>query len=421
MTPENGSRPRDIRRDALLNRPYVTLVVLFGFGVAGWMPTLSFLSVFVRDELGGSILSAAFVLLAMHVVASTLGLSSGLWIRRFGSKSTYALGLTGMMVFVAALAVAPNIGWIIAVGPVAGLFLAYHWTGLQAYIIESSSERTRGMASGLVSFVMVLAPGITGPMFGALADRAGFRALGLAAFGMIGATLLLAVVLLPNLHARGAARALKGLGLRAYGGLFRHRPVAWSLLIRASTSMSFGAFTLLAGPKLVDLGGGLQSVGWFVAVGAVGGGIAQILVGRLSDAIGRRMLMVIAAVLGVVSAVVFGVADDLAILLLASSVQWFSQSAFQTLLVAVAGDIAPSGEMGRVMALQTSSFSWGMLVGVLAAGLTVSIDPALPFYITAVVMLLAIVGALKLPRRTAGRTKEGHAADEPTPAAAAGS
>ena len=51
---------------ALLNRPFVTFVILFSLGGAGWMPTLSFLSVFIRDELGGTVLSAALVFLAIH-------------------------------------------------------------------------------------------------------------------------------------------------------------------------------------------------------------------------------------------------------------------------------------------------------------------------------------------------------------------
>ena len=103
-------RAYSARRDprALLNRPFITFVILFSLGGAGWMPTLSFLSVFIRDELGGSVLTAAMVFLGIHGVTSTLGLTSGLWISRFGSKSTYALGLAGMTTLLAALAWAPD-------------------------------------------------------------------------------------------------------------------------------------------------------------------------------------------------------------------------------------------------------------------------------------------------------------------------
>ncbi len=396
MTLQDRASPA--RRDprALLNRPFVTFVILFSLGGAGWMPTLSFLSVFIRDELGGSMLTAAMVFLVIHGVTSTLGLTSGLWINRFGSKSTYTLGLAGMTVLLAALAWAPDFRLVMAVGPVTGLFIAYHWTGLQAYVIESSPQPLRGLASGIVSFAMVLAPGVAGPLLGGLAAGSGYRALGMTAMALVGSACVLSVLFLPNLRRRGYATRQNGLRLRAYAGLFRNRAVNWMLVVRAATSMSFGIFTILAGPKLVDLGGGLEAVGLFVAVGAIGGGGAQLVIGRLSDAIGRKALIAGALVLGALSAVLFGISDSLGLLLLAFTVQWFSQSAFQTLLVAVGGDIAPPGEMGRVMALQTSSFSWGLVVGVLVAGFLSPVSPALPFHVTAVLLLAAIVGAFKL-------------------------
>ncbi len=412
-------RAYSARRDprALLNRPFITFVILFSLGGAGWMPTLSFLSVFIRDELGGSVLTAAMVFLGIHGVTSTLGLTSGLWISRFGSKSTYALGLAGMTTLLAALAWAPDFRLVMAVGPVTGLFIAYHWTGLQAYVIESSPQPLRGLASGIVSFAMVLAPGIAGPLFGGLAASSGYRALGVVATALVGSACVLTVLLLPNIHRRGYATRQTGLRLRAYAGLLRNRPVNWMLVVRAATSMSFGIFTILAGPKLVDIGGGLEAVGLLVALGAIGGGGAQLVVGRLSDAIGPRVLIAGALVLGAFSAVLFGISGSLALLLLASSIQWFSQSAFQTLLVAVAGDIAPSGEMGRVMALQTSAFSWGMVAGVFAAGFLVPLSPALPFHVTAVVLLVAIVGAFKLPEQVEKFARP-DAKDQPDPVTA---
>ena len=73
MTFQDRVHPARHDPRALLNRPFVTFVILFSLGGAGWMPTLSFLSVFIRDELGGSVLSAAMVFLAIHGVTSTLG------------------------------------------------------------------------------------------------------------------------------------------------------------------------------------------------------------------------------------------------------------------------------------------------------------------------------------------------------------
>lgn len=418
MTLEQRGLPARSNARALLNRPFVIFVVVFSIGGAGWMSTLSFLSVFIRDELGGSVLSAALVFLGIHGVTATFGLTSGFWISRFGSKSTYSLGLAGMAALLATLAWAPDFRWLMAVGPVTGLFLAYHWTGGQSYVIESSPQPLRGLASGIVSFVMVLAPGVAGPFLGGLAANSGYRAMAFAATALVGSAFVLSVLLLPNLHRRDAAARQDGLRIRAYAGLFKNRAVSWSLVVRAVTSMSFGVFTILAGPKLVDIGGGLQAIGLLVAVGAIGGGVAQLAVGRLSDILGRRLLIAGAVLIGIASALLFGTATGLGILLFAASLQWFSQSAFQTLLVAVAGDIAPSGEMGRVMALQTSSFSWGFVVGVFVAGFLAPLSAALPFQVTAIVLIVAIVGALRLPRRTDKSSAILEVEDEPDPVVA---
>jgi hypothetical protein len=320
-----------------------------------------------------------------------------------------------MVALLAALAWAPDFRWVLAVGPLTGLFLAYHWTGLQSYVIESSPQPVRGLASGIVSFMMALAPGAIGPFFGGLAANSGYRAMAVAATALVGSAFLLAVLLVPNLHRRGDATRQDGLRIRAYAELFQNRAVTWSLVVRAVTSMSFGVFTILAGPKLVDTGSGIEAVGWFVAVGAIGGGVAQLVVGRLSDIFGRRVLIAGAVLIGIVSALLFGTADSLGVLLFASSLQWFSQGAFQTLLVAVAGDIAPSGEIGRVMALQTSSFSWGLLVGVFVAAFLVPVSTALPFQVTAIVLLVAVVGAFKLPRRLDKSSATLEVKDDPDP------
>ena len=125
-------------------------------------------------------------------------------------------------------------------------------------------------------------------------------------------------------------------------------------------------------------------------------------IGWASDRLGRRKLLVITLVVGVVSSVAFGLTDNLVLLLAASGFHGLFRNATQTLLVAVMGDITPPSETGRVSSLVTSSFSLGMVIGTLVAGAFFEISQLAPFVIAAAVVMAAIVGLYRIPMRAAG-------------------
>lgn len=411
ITEPYAERPR------LASRGFIVLVVALGLGVAGWMPTNSFLSVFMRDELGESVLSAAFLVMGIHVGGAILGLTASGWMRRFGSKSTFVVGLAGQIAFLAMLGLIPNIRWAIFVAPLAGMFLAYHWTGMQAYLIEVAPERQRGLASGIGSLVVVLSPGISGLVLSRLAADGGFDLFVSAASVLVGMAFLVALVALPRVlqvaeplswprdHVLGwpvrtataVAQSAQASVSRSFRSLLRNRMILLSMVVRLTTALSFGVFNMLAGPKLVDAGGGFESLGLFVFGGAVAGGLAQVLVGSLSDRFGRRRLLAISTVVAVGSSIAFGLVESIPILLVASSLHWFSQSAFQTLLVALVGDIVPRRDLGRAMTLQTSAFSVGMFTGALIAGLLATVSPLLAFFATAAFLGVGLVATLAMP------------------------
>ncbi|MCY4111899.1 MAG: MFS transporter, partial [Chloroflexi bacterium] len=135
-------------------------------GVAGWLPVNNFLSLFVRDELGGDLLGAALLLIAIQGGTATLGLAGGLWIHRVGSRWTYALGLAGMTAFVLVMTVAAGAAVVLVAAPFLGVALALHWAGSQTYVLEVSPAARRGLATGIMSFAIIAAPGIAGIAFG---------------------------------------------------------------------------------------------------------------------------------------------------------------------------------------------------------------------------------------------------------------
>lgn len=397
----------DGRPTTLRSRAFITFIVMFGVGLAAWWPMMAYLSVFVRDILGQGILAASFLLVAIHGVTATLGLASGPFIRRYGSKWTYTLGLVGLAIFMLALGLSADFKFVLVMAPVMGFFLAFHWTGAQSYVIEASPAHQRGLGSGVATFAATLVPAASAPILGLIADANGFGTMALVAFGIVATGLVITTFALPNIRpvikrvqaATETVAATEKPG--GMGRLLRMPGIGWMLLVRGSTSMMLGVFVLLAGPKLIDSGGLMSSIGFFVAGTSLGGGLAQVGIGWASDRLGRRKLLVMTLVVGVVSSVAFGLTDNLLLLLVASGFHGLFRNATQTLLVAVTGDITPPSETGRVSSLLTSSFSLGMVVGTLVAGAFFEISELTPFVIAAVIVMAAIAGLYRIPMRAA--------------------
>ncbi len=356
-------------------------------GVAAWLPVNNFLSLFVRDELGGDMLGAAALLIAIQGGTATLGLAGGLWMHRFGSRWTYALGLAGMTAFLVVMTSAAGAGAVLIAAPFLGVALALHWAGSQTYVLEIAPAARRGLATGIMSFAIIAAPGLAGLVFGLIAESAGLRAMTGVAGGMIGAALLLVAFFLPS-----TTRRQRG-PRRSAGDVFhalRTRPALAMVAARAGTTVAFGVVVLLTGPKLVAAGGDLRSVGLFTLVSAIGGAVAQIGIGRLSDAIGRTAIFALSLVVGAAAAVGFALADEIVALLTLSGVIYLAFGTHQTVLPAIAGDIARPGQMGTMMTLQTSAFALGVIIGASATAALAATAPDAAFYVGAGGMAVAL-------------------------------
>ena len=356
-------------------------------GVAGWLPVNNFLSLFVRDELGGDMLGAALLLIAIQGGTATLGLVGGLWIRRVGSRWTYALGLAGMTAFLVVMTASSGAGVVLAAAPFLGVALALHWAGSQTFVLEVTPPTRRGLATGIMSFAIIASPGVAGLAFGEIAESGGLRVMTGVAGGMIGGACLLVALFLPSAspRQRGPSRSA-GAVIRA----LRQAPARAMVTARAGTTVSFGVVVLLTGPKLVEAGGDLRSVGLFTLISAVGGALAQIGIGRLSDAIGRSAIFALSLVVGAAAAIGFAFADDVVPLLMLSGVIYLAFGTHQTILPAIAGDISRPGQVGTMMTLQTSAFALGVIIGASATAALASTAPDAAFYVGAGGMAVAL-------------------------------
>lgn len=370
-------------------RTIAPLLLVAFLATGSWMTVLSFLSSFAAKEFEVGIWSAALIMIAVHTGSFTVGGALSLRVvNRWGSKITYSAGIGILALYTVFLGLTQNFTLGIPLGLVAGLGLAMHWTGFQNYVVEVAPVEHRGLVSGAVSLVVVVGIGLFGLVLGFVTGDGGFARFAAITGSMVGMAFVVALKFLPNL----------GASVAAHGGSFlagfRDPNLRRMTYVRSAHAAAYALFTLMAGPRLYEVGGGLEYVGVLVFAGSMAGGVAQLVIGRLSDLLGRTGVLYFLLALSVLLCFAFPLADNIYLLLLISSVNWFAQIAFQTLLVALGGDLSPRGQTANAMALLTASFSFGIVGGSLYVGLFSTTDwPNSGFFITAA-LLAAVIPAV---------------------------
>jgi MFS family permease len=121
--------------------------------------------------------------------------------------------------------------------------------------------------------------------------------------------------------------------------------------------------------------------------------IFQIPLGRWSDKLGRKPLIIAGLLLLIPSTALLGLVTNLNELIVLRLVQGVGSAAVAAPAFALAGDTAPPGSEGRQMSFVTMGFLLGSAVGPLLAGVLAIWSFQLPFYIGGVLSLLGAVVA----------------------------
>ncbi len=358
------------------------------------------LPVLLRDYANFGISDAGWILIILHLTQATAGLSSGIFIKKAGSRIAYTIGASGKAFYIVILAISASPIPLFILAPIAGLSRSLFWSGAFSYVMQNTNSKTKGAGSGLLSMATVLGPALIAPPLALIVNSFGLDTfLG----GCI--TLLLVSVGITYGLVQDAPKVKNATEINSgHRHLAQMRTVLLdvgvrnSILTRMSTAFVFGVFILLSALKITDLTGSIVLVGPLITAGAIGGGIAQIIIGIVSDRIGRKSLLVVAVLLCSISSAIFGATNSIILLLICSSVQMLSQQACQTLVVASCGDHSTSDQMGNVMAILTSGFSISFVAGVTAASSGLIFSNATPYYVASVVCLSGIFAASRIPR-----------------------
>ncbi len=295
---------------------------------------------------------------------------AGVLTDRVGRRKPFILvGLVLMMLATLGFMFAHRYVWILTLRCIQGLGVALIIPSVLALISGVTEKRTRGNAMGVYSTFRMVGFA-TGPLLGGfLHVYFGFNAAFLVGAGFLTVAILLVQFTVEDLEEGGEPGSPAGLGREKPSGF--SFPTGTNLTLMGSTIVMASSLSMISALE-TEFNSRLSqtALGFGLAFSAltVSRLFVQIPVGRLSDRIGRKVLIVGGLVALAPITVLFGY--------VASTVQLINLRLLQGIVTAciaapgfaLAGDLARKGGEGREMSFVTMGFGLGMGVGPLIAG-----------------------------------------------------
>jgi MFS family permease len=258
-----------------------------------------------------------------------------------------------------------------------------------ALMVASSEKQTRGGSMGIYTTSRMFGLAI-GPLIGgAFYDRFGFS----PAFYVGAGFLILAITLVQLWVHDIPVKALHNQQPAKFQIIDRKLLTAGILGAAFATFVMAGGFTMMSTlEEQFNERLGLSAFLFSVAFSAllVSRMIFQVPLGRLSDRIGRKPLIIAGLILMAPTTALLGYVGSFVSLTGIRLLQGLGSAAVAAPAFAVAGDLAQEGGEGRQMSIVTMGFGLGIAIGPFLAGILAVSSFELPFIFGG---LLSLVGA----------------------------
>lgn len=357
-----------------------------------------------------------FSLIALGLIGTgwSVGFISGsiavpFLVRRVGHIRSYAvMASVACMTILFNLIFINDMAWI-GLRVFSGFCFAGAAMVVESWLNEVSDNESRGTTFSIYVSVTLFAS-TAGQMIIAVTGVAGYIPFVLAAIAYIGAVLPTAVTRTPQPAPLKSASFDIGL-------IYRTSPVA--VIAAFSVGMANGAFGTLAPVYGIERGFSTATIAYLMSLAIVSGAIAQVPLGRLSDRIDRRKVMIGVALVGALAGVLLMLFNPGENVFLYIFFALYGLAAYSLYAIAVAhaNDFADEGSFGRIASGMLLVLGSGQMLGPIAASFTMQFfGPVTLFMVTAIFhSALAGIAFIRMRMRSRAPAEE-RAPFQPLPA-----
>jgi MFS family permease len=322
------------------------------------------------------------------LVNSVLQPFAGAFIDRVGRRKPFILGgLILMAIATLGFALVGRFSTLLLMRSLQGIGVALTIPAALALMTGSSEKETRGGSMGIYTTSRMVGFA-AGPLLGgALYDHFGFN----TAFFAGAAFIVLAIVLVQLWIQEKAPKP------SSEGNPGKFRIIEPSLLSAGILGVSFATFVMASGFSMMsalenqfnarlNISAFLFSIAFSALL--FSRIFTQVPLGRLSDRIGRKPIIIAGLILLGPSTALLGYATSVTQLVILRLFQGLGSAAVAAPAFAVAADLAQAGGEGRQMSVITMGFGLGIALGPLVAGVLAVYSFVLPFIIGGVFSLI---------------------------------
>jgi MFS transporter, DHA1 family, multidrug resistance protein len=383
------------------------LVVCCALGLASYVTSymrIPVVPLFAQDLGAGAamvgLINSAF-LLTTGISAFPLGLLADRWGRKLVVTAGLLISLGTSLLL--AVSVAP---WqLLLIYLFFGLGLGAIGPTLMAYVADLSPPSHLGRSYGAYTLAIYTGMSLGPALGGWVADWLGFRLLFVAAAGLVGLVLLLALVFLPGSRRTPRSVAVAPENPYSWQQLLHNRPLLGCWLITFGGCFGLGAFITFAPLYMKEQNLSVGHVGLVFACQAAVNALSRVPFGRLSDRLGRRWVQaILGCLLMALSLVGFGQAHNLSQFLGAAAALGMAMGLGFTPVGALIAEVVPPAARGMAMGGYNSCIYLSMMLSAAVMGAVMSrIGYGSGYALVGLVMALTTAGFYCLIRGFSGQ------------------
>jgi MFS family permease len=314
---------------------------------------------------------------------------AGAFIDRIGRRKPFIMGGLVFMTFATlGFLIVTSFTGLLFMRSLQGIGVALTVPAALALMVSASTKQTRGGSMGIYTTSRMLGLAIGPLVGGALYDRFGFD----ASF-YTGAAFIIVAIILVQLWIQEKPPNSGKTKPGRFQIIDPKLLTAGIIGVAFATFVMAGDFTMMSAlENQFNAKLNMDAFLFGIAFSALlfSRIFTQVPLGRLSDRIGRKPLIIGGMLVLVPSTALLGYANSIPILTILRLVQGVGSAAVAAPAFAVAADLAQAGGEGRQMSIITMGFGLGIAIGPLLAGILAVYSFTLPFNIGA---LLTLVGA----------------------------